>query len=278
MKEYALNNTDSNDMNSESFRVSIMIGVYNSSSTILEALDSLYNQTFQGFRIIICDDGSSDNTYDIVLQQSKKHNNIILLKNERNMGLNYTLNKCLEYADTEYVARMDGDDISLPKRLEIELAFLDEHPEYAFVSSTMIHFDERGDFKIGHAIESPTPNHFVHGSPFNHAASMSRTSIIKQVNGYSVDPRLLRVEDYHLWVKLYSAGYRGYNIQEPLYKMRDDRNALRRRNWQNRKNEIYVRHIGFKLLGLPWYMQIFALRPLLAYLVPGFVYNLYHKR
>ena len=61
------------------------------------------------------------------------------------MGLNYTLNHCLKYADTEFVARMDGDDISLPSRFEKEINFLDEHPEITIVSSPMIYFDEDGD-------------------------------------------------------------------------------------------------------------------------------------
>lgn len=65
------------------------------------------------------------------------------------MGLNATLNRCLEYADTEFVARMDGDDRSLPHRFEQEVNFLDEHPEFAIVSGPMIYFDENGEFRRG---------------------------------------------------------------------------------------------------------------------------------
>ena len=56
-------------------------------------------------------------------------------------------------------------------------------------------------------------------------------------SGYTVDPKLLRVEDYHLWFKMYAAGYKGYMLEYPIYEMRDDRNAIARRNWMNRKNE-----------------------------------------
>lgn len=258
--------------------ISVIMGIYNCASTLAEALDSLYAQTYQDFKIILCDDGSTDETLKVAKEYAEKHKNIILISNGENKGLNFTLNHCLEFADAEYVARMDGDDISLPTRFEKEVAFLDEHQEFAVVSSPMIYFDDKGDFRIGKAIEFPEKNDFIHGTPICHAPCMARTAAIKAVGGYSVDERLLRVEDYHLWMKLYAAGYKAYNLQEPLYKMRDDRNAKQRRNWKNRRNEMYVRHIGLKMLGLPCWYQIYALRPLLAYLAPSWLYNLYHRK
>lgn len=260
------------------YKVSFIMGIYNCAQTLQEALNSLYNQTFQDFEIIICDDGSVDESFNIAAKNKQEHHNIVLIKNPYNLGLNQTLNNCIKVAKGEFLARMDGDDISLPNRLREEVTFLDCHPEYAMVSCPMIYFDEKGDFKTGQSIEKPEKGDFVHGTPFCHAASVMRTSIVKKIGGYSVDRRLLRVEDYHLWIKLYSAGYKGYNLQEPLYKMRDDRNAYKRRNWQNRKNEIYVRHIGFKMLGLPWYTQLYALRPLIAHILPSWFYKFYHRK
>ena len=258
-------------------RIAVLIGVYNCASTLVEALDSLYAQTYQDFKVILCDDGSTDLTYGVAKQYADNHDNIILIRNENNKGLNYTLNRCLDYADTAYCARMDGDDISLPTRFEQEIRFLDEHPEFALVSCPMIHFDENGCFRTGEAIEYPQKKDFVHGSPFCHAAAMIRTNVLKEVGGYTVDDRLLRVEDYHLWMKIYAAGYKGYNLQMPLYKMRDDRQALMRRTWLGRKNEMYVRNLGVEMLDLPWYTRVYALRPLLAYLAPRRIYNLIHK-
>ena len=259
-------------------RITVLMGIYNCGSTLPEALDSLYAQTYQDFKIILCEDGSKDDTYVVAKQYADKYDNILLIRNEKNMGLNYTLNRCLEYADTEYCARMDGDDISLPTRFEQEIKFLDEHPEYAIVSCPMIFFDESGDYMTSKAIEKPQPRDFAKGSPICHAPCMVRTKAYKKVGGYSVDRKLLRMEDYHLWIKMYAAGYRAFNLQEALYKMRDDENAYKRRTWGARKNEIYVRHIGYKLLELPWYYQIYTLRPLIAHFVPKRFYNLIHKR
>lgn len=260
------------------YRISVIMGIYNCATTLIEALDSLYAQTYQDFQIIMCDDGSVDNTYAIAQEYAKHHSNIILLKNDCNRGLNYTLNHCLEYVDTEYVARMDGDDISLPTRFEKEIAFLDSHPEYAIVSCPMIYFDENGDYKVGKTKSTdPIKRDFILSTPFCHAPCMVRSIAYKAVNGYSVDKRLIRVEDYHLWFKMYAAGYKGHNLSEPLYKMRDDRSATNRRTLSNRLNEVYVKHIGYKMLQLPIYYQIYAIRPLLVWLLPKPIYNYLHR-
>lgn len=259
-------------------RITILIGIYNCAPTLVEALDSLMAQTYKAFKVVLCDDGSKDETLKVAERYAHNHDNIIVIKNERNMGLNFTLNHCLEYADTEYVARMDGDDISMPTRFEKEIKFLDSHPEYAIVSSPMIYFDEQGDFRIGTQGGEVTKKDFFHGSPICHAPSMTRTEALKSVGGYAVDKRLLRVEDYNLWFRMYAAGYKAYNLSEPLYKMRDDRNAIARRNWMTRRNEMYAMSTGFKMLGMPWYTQIYALRPLIAHIVPSWFYKLYHRK
>lgn len=262
------------------YRISVIMGIYNCAHTLTEALDSLLKQTVQEFKVIMCDDGSSDNTVDVAKRYADQYpGKFILISNERNMGLNYTLNHCLEYADTEYVARMDGDDISLPERFEKELKFLDQHPEIAIVSTPMVYFDEKGDFRIGGGGNRyPDKNDFIKGTPFCHAPCMIRTEAYRTVNGYSVDPKLLRVEDYHLWFKMYASGYRGYILPHPLYKMRDDRNAVARRNWRNRINEFHVRRLGYSMLSIPWHKRIYMFRPLIVALMPKFIYNHFHQK
>lgn len=262
-----------------SYRISVIMGVYNCAPTLAEALDSLLTQTYQGFKVIMCDDGSSDNTREVAQSYVDRYpGQFILVNNERNMGLNYTLNHCLEYADTEYVARMDGDDISLPERFEKEIAFLDAHPEIAIVSTPMIYFDGDGDFRVdGGGDRFPDKNDFVKGTPFCHAACMVRREAYDTVGGYSVDTRLLRVEDYHLWFKMYACGYKGYVMTVPLYKMRDDRNAVLRRTWRNRWNEFYVRQLGYAMLHIPLYKRIWMFRPLLVGLLPKRLYLKLHR-
>ena len=254
------------------------MGIYNCASTLQEALDSLYAQTFQDFEIILCDDGSKDNTYEVAFKNTQKHKNIVLLRNEKNLGLNATLNKCLKVAQGEYIARMDGDDISLSTRFEIQVNFLDEHMEYAIVSTPMIYFDENGEFRRGNAVPFPTKFNFVSGTPFCHAPCMVRRMAMNAVGGYTENKRLLRVEDYHLWFKMYAVGYKGANLLVPLYKMRDDRYALARRTFKSRLNEAYVKFIGFRMLHLPLLCYVYVMRPIIVGLLPNFIYNYLHKR
>lgn len=260
-------------------RISVIIGIYNCAPTLVEALDSLYSQTYQDFKIILCDDGSTDDTYNVASNYAAKHDNIILIKNEKNMGLNFTLNHCLEYADTEYVARMDGDDISLPTRFEKEINFLDNNPEYSIVSSPMIYFDEHGEFGRGKGGKEPTKQDFIYGTPICHAPCMVRSEAYKSVDGYSVDKRLLRYEDYNLWMKMMAKGYRGYMLEEQLYMMRDDRNAVNRRSFKGRINGIYAHYLAHKTLKLPWHKYVvFVIFSIAKGIMPKRIYNYFHKK
>lgn len=262
-----------------SARISILMGVYNCEQTLPQAIDSIVNQTYTKWKLIICDDGSSDNTYSVAQSYKEKYpDKIILVKNDSNSGLNRTLNHCLKHADTEYCARMDGDDISMPERLEEEISFLDANPEYAIVSTDMEYFDNSGTWGKSNAKAYPQKEDFAAGSPFCHAPCMVRTQAYKAVNGYTENQHLLRVEDYHLWIKMYSVGYKGANLQKVLYKMRDDRNATKRRKYRYRINEAYVRYLGVKMLKLKKLNYIYILRPLIVGLLPTTIYEKLHKK
>lgn len=259
------------------YRVSIIMGIYNCENTLDEAIQSLLDQTNQQWKLIMCDDGSKDNTYKKAKSYAEQYENIILIQNDKNMGLNYTLNHCLEYVDTEYVARMDADDISLPTRLEKEINFLDDHHEYAIVSTPMIYFDEHGYFRVGKGNGEVIKSDFIKGTPFCHAPCIVRSEAYRKVKGYTVAEKLLRVEDYHLWYKMYLNGYRGYNLKEPLYKMRDDRNAKNRRKYKYRINEANVKYLIVRDFNLSKINYIRVLKPLIVGLLPTFLYDFLHR-
>ncbi len=260
-------------------RVSIIMGIYNCASTLGEAIDSLLNQTYSNWNLIMCDDGSNDNTYDVAEKYRKLYpDKIVLIKNDENKGLNYTLNHCLKYADGEYVARMDGDDISLPERFEKEVEFLDNHLEYAIVSTPIIYFDEYGDFRTGVGSGEPELKSFAKGTPFCHAPCMVRREAYEAIEGYTLSNKRLRVEDWDLWIRMYEKKYRGYILGEPMYKMRDDRNAYSRRKFNYRINEARVSAMAVKRLKLPIISYIWMLRPIIVGMLPSFLYKYFHKR
>ena len=130
-----------------SVKISVLMGIYNCADTLPEAIDSLLAQTETDWELILCDDGSEDETPAVAqTYQNRFPEKIILIRNPRNMGLNHTLNRCLEQAKGCFIARMDGDDISVPTRLEEEVSALEAHPEMAIVSCPMIYFDEDGQW------------------------------------------------------------------------------------------------------------------------------------
>lgn len=259
--------------------ISVIMGIYNCEEYLEEALNCIVNQTYTDWEVIMCDDGSKDNTAKVAQKFVDTYpGKFRLLKNEQNMGLNFTLNKCLYKAKGEYIARMDGDDLCYPERFQKEIDILENNPDIAIVSTDMEFFDENGTWGQTHAIKEPTNKTFIKSTPFCHAPCMVRKEAYLAVEGYSVDKKLLRVEDYHLWAKMYAKGYKGININETLYMMRDDRNAQSRRKFKYRLNSAYAHVIASKMLRLPIYTYIFCLVPIAKGLVPGFIYRIIHRK
>lgn len=254
------------------------MGIYNCADTLEQAVASIRNQTYTDWELILCEDGSSDNTYEVAATLAAEDSRIILLRNEKNLGLNATLNRCLAAATGEYVARMDGDDDCMPDRFEKQVHFLESNPQFQIVSSAMILFDENGEWGQVAAPEYPQPEDTVGGTAFCHAAVLMKKECMDAVGGYTEDSRMLRVEDVNLWIKIYAAGYRGYNIQEPLYRMRNDQNALNRRKYIYRVNSVYVRLQGCKMLKLGPKSYLKACKPMINGLVPAKLRQIIRKR
>lgn len=260
-------------------KVSVIMGIYNCADTLEEAVGCILDQTYTNWELILCDDGSSDDTYSVARRLAARHpGKIVLLRNSRNLGLNCTLNHCLQTATGDYIARMDADDRCSAERLAVEVEALDSDPEIAIVSTDMEHFDELGTWGCQAHPTEPVAADFIRGTPFNHAACMVRREAYDAVGGYSEDRKFLRVEDYHLWVKMYHVGFRGRNIHQALYQMRDDRNAYSRRKFVYRLNEARVKALAIKQLKLPVYQYVSVLRPIAVGLLPAGLYNLLHKK
>lgn len=259
-------------------KISVLMGIYNCAATLEQAVASVQNQTYTNWELILCDDGSSDNTYEVAQALAAKDSRIVLLRNVKNLGLNQTLNNCLAAATGDYIARMDGDDDCVPERFEKQLDLLENHSEFQITSCPMKLFDETGEWGQTTVPEYPSPEDVVSGTPISHAAVMLRKECMDAVGGYTVDKRMLRVEDVNLWIKLYAAGYRCHNIQEPLYRMRNDQNALNRRKYIYRINSVYVRLQGCKMLHLGLKCYLRAIRPMINGLVPARLRQLIRKR
>lgn len=120
--------------------ISVIMSAYNEEAYIESSIRSILNQTEQDFEIIIFDDCSTDSTTDII--EGIKDERIRLYKNEENCGLTRNLNKGLQLAEGKYIARMDGDDLSLPERFEKQIRYFEEHPDVILISCQTQNFGE----------------------------------------------------------------------------------------------------------------------------------------
>lgn len=250
--------------------ISVILPAYNCSVTISEAIDSIINQTYQNWELIVCDDCSTDETYSIL----KKYKNIlgdkmILLQNEKNSRIAATLNHCLKYVHGDYVARMDGDDLSEITRFEEQVNFLINNPQYDLVGSQMTAFDEDGDIGIISTREIPDRYSLRYNTPFCHATIMIKKEVYVALKGYTVSNNIKRCEDVDLWFRFFYKGFIGYNLQQPLYKVRTRKEDYKRRTFSHSIEATKVCLKGFRLLNYPVRYYIFILKPLISGVIPG---------
>jgi glycosyltransferase involved in cell wall biosynthesis len=185
-------------------KVSVIMSVYNGATYLQEAIDSILNQTFKDFEFIIINDCSTDRTEEILLDYASQDDRIVLINNEQNLGLTRSLNKGLSIAKGELIARQDADDISLPDRLEQQVAYLDSNPETVFISTGVQGIDATGKETW---VYTPTQDeislrwHLLFRNPIRHSTVMWRNEpIAQQVGGY--DPAFIYSQDYDLWVRI----------------------------------------------------------------------------
>lgn len=238
--------------------VSIIMGAYNAASTIRAALDSILAQTFTDWEFIICDDSSSDDTLQICREYAAAHpGRFRVLTNERNMKLPATLNRCLSVARGKLIARMDADDLSTPARLALQVAFLESRPDVDLVGSSMQRFDRSGLGSLVVPVERPDRNTLRRRVPFCHATILARREVYEEIGGYNESTRTSRGQDVDLWFNFYRLEMVGFNLLEPLYMVREDAAAIRRRTATVRWNSFLTMVNGYRMLGYPihWYVR-----------------------
>lgn len=196
-------------------KVSVIMSVFNGEEYLAEAIGSILNQTFQDFEFIIVNDGSTDGTGQIL--ESFDDQRIIVVPNPQNLGLTRSLNTGLRMARGKYIARQDADDVSLPQRLEKEVAFLDENKNVGLVGTYYLMINESG--KVLHTIKCLTEGgelkeKLLEGNQFGHGSVMFRAECIEKVGLYREEFK--SAQDYDLWLRI-SEVYDVANIPEPLY-------------------------------------------------------------
>ena len=182
-------------------RVSVLMPVYNGEAYLQEAIDSILKQEFTDFEFVIINDGSTDHTAEII--QSYDDPRIRYFENEQNIGLVGSLNSGLKLVQSPYIARMDADDISMPKRFANQVDFLDAHPKVGVLGSAVKVID--GDGNSSNIRRFPENHELITWSmffddPIAHPTVMMRRELLKRVRGYRAD--MLQAGDYDLWRRL----------------------------------------------------------------------------
>jgi glycosyltransferase involved in cell wall biosynthesis len=200
--------------------VDILMPVFNGAVTITEAIESLQRQTFTSFRIIVVDDGSTDQTPEVLAALAARDSRITVLT-QSNGGIVDALNAGLRLCQAEFVARQDADDISDPSRLAMELDYLRSHPDCVAVSGAVRHIDEQGRF-LGTVQRFPQPDRAdprwaPSREPYlMHPFLMVRRADLQAVGGYRY---VYYSEDTDLYWRLQERGAM-QNLDTPLGKYR----------------------------------------------------------
>ena len=196
----------------KSVKVSVLMPVYNTPEEYLrQAIESILNQTFTDFELIICNDGSTNNAVQVI--QSYSDNRIRFIQNEKNLGLCATRNKLMQLANGEYVAWADSDDISVATRLEKQVAFLDTHPDVSVLGAWYERFPE---YFVPHLPETVGLVDMLKWCAVAQPVAMYRRKDF-EIN-YDEDTPI--AEDYDLWTRALITGLKVRNIQEVLLKYR----------------------------------------------------------
>lgn len=200
--------------------VSIIMCTWNSDKYISEAINSVLNQTYGNWELIIINDASSDNTKDIISKYITANNEIIYLENKINLWVSISRNKWIELSKWKYIAILDSDDIWFPNKLEKQIEFLEKNNDYWLVWTNVIRIDENGNSLwkfVKKETDTAIRKNLIFANQFCHSSILFRKSALDQVGFY--DEKIPLSEDYDLFLRIWTVS-KLYNIQEYLTKYR----------------------------------------------------------
>jgi len=218
--------------------------VHNGARYLKQAIESVLDQNFSDFEFIVIDDGSSDDSLEIVDSFAKKNPRIKIVKNENNLGLQKSLNRGMRKADGKYIARIDHDDIWYDRdKLQKQVNFLQQNSSYALVGTAALCIDSDG--KEINSLQYKTSDQEIRyymllSNQFAHPSVLIRKKYLEEVGFYSEDKKYKNVEDYELWLRL-GKKYKLANLSDYSLKYRINPKGI------SLKNQFRQRLSGLKL-------------------------------
>lgn len=249
-------------------QVTVLMSVYNGLPYLRQAIASIIDQTFAEFEFLIIDDGSTDGSREVLKAWADRDERIRLIFHKENWGLGYSLNEGVRAASAPWIARMDDDDISLPDRLERQVAYLDEHTDVDILSGWAI--DCNADDKPLRLRQVPVSHEeilrLIWTIPMIHPAVIFRREAILDVGSYSAELR--RRQDYDLWFRCAAEGLRFANLPEPLIYYRFTDNYYNKNDLDTALDQVKIGWRGCRLVGAGPIAYIGVLAPLVRALLP----------
>ncbi len=256
-------------------QISVLISVYKSEvpAYMDRALRSVWDdQTLKPDEIVLVQDGPlGDELNELVNQwKNRLEERLVIVKNETNLGLTKSLNKGLQHAKGKFIARMDSDDMSCPKRFESQVAYLNEHPEITIVGGSLQEFDAENEcLNVRHYPLTPeeVKRYIYKASPLAHPTVMMRREMFD--NGLKYDERFRMSQDIALWYDALCAGYQIGNLDEVTICFRRDGDVFKRRSRQKAYNEFQIYMNGIRrYYGLFSWKYIYPIARLIFRLMP----------
>ena len=201
--------------------ISILLPTYNGASRIKNSIESIISQYYTSWELLVIDDGSSDNTSEIVGNFSKNDPRIIYIRNEHNLGIQKTLNKGIKESRGEYIARIDDDDTWCDRdKLSKQIEFIEAHKDCVIVGTGVIVVDENNKELFRYLLpksDQAIRNRILGKNCFVHSSVLFRKDLALGFGGYDETQSTRHLEDYDLWLKLGTIG-QFYNL--PFYCVR----------------------------------------------------------
>jgi len=201
--------------------VTIVMSVYNGASYLAEAIESILQQTFRDFEFIIINDGSTDASWEIIQRYANQDARIVPIIQD-NIGLTRSLNRGIQLAKGEYIARQDADDFSVPTRFEQQLPWLADYGYDLCCSRTWLLNEKRVTPRLGYWL--PKKILLLQYNPFIHGTFLLRKQCLIKLNGY--DEHYLYGQDYELIVRLFIENFRIKYLKDHLYTTRETRDSI----------------------------------------------------
>lgn len=247
-------------------RVSVVMAIYNTERYLRQAVESILAQSYRDLEFIIVDDGSDDGGLELLRTMADSRLRVVSRSHE---GFTRALNAGIELATGDYIARMDGDDIAAPRRLEHQVTLLDQYPEIGVVGTACQRIDEGDKFLASWfppATDKLIRHTMIRHNPFLHPSVTMRRAVLQRAGGY--DERYVVAQDYDLWFRMASYCQLA-NVTEPLMKLRTHSASLSSANQRRALEEgIQIRWRAIRSRGYSISSLRFLVAPCLLWMMP----------